>query len=672
MKEYGHENLSELSVEMMHTYLHDMIIKSLVMERLDGKEARSDRTSEYEFEKLQLLKEYGLNCLSHTMTYRWMLLLGFRHETRRKGYYVDGHERKATIEYRWDFCEKYLSLEKKMFRWIQIPLEEAERLQALGKLTNGSGYKCTDELTGERMVEYHVDTCKDFMERKNKESEFGGDLSVRRDQSQRPLIVFGQDECIVKQYLFSKKSWSGPKGETALVPKDDGLGVMISAFVSREFGFGFELTNEQLQEVNAKRVGEKYKDETAAKNKHGTDLKQPLTTSPFYLEFEYGASFEGYWTYDSMVLQLEDCADVVKTLYQQYDFLFLFDHSCGHDCMPDDALKVDGMNKGYGGEQNKMKASIINSVDGYLGPHEHDRKLKVGDEQKMIFGPDDEGPYWMTPEEKEKTRKDQYGLATTQREYTKPQLIEMLKREGIMSPKGNRQQIRDMAQEAGLALTYLKREIIQGWEGKPKGMEQILWERGWIDPKVARKVYTVHGTKDSMGAVRKDTSLQYLMSNLKDFETQETMLCLKAREMGVMIDRTPKCHCELAGEGIEYAWGCAKNHYRRQPLKDKRGKDNFRRTVRKCFSRQVVTTERVRMFSQRARAYILAYHHIRQEQLTSSPTTDSDGTASPVNVEKLLKRFKMHRCAMDFDSSFCKAVFHSDDGKTISSTAASL
>jgi len=68
------------------------------------------------------------------------------------------------------------------------------------------------------------------------------------------------------------------------------------------------------------------------------------------------------------------------------------------------------------------------------------------------------------------------------------------------------------------------------------------------------------------------------------------------------------------------------------------------------------------MFSQRARAYILAYHKIRQEQLTdSSSTVDSDNTtASPVNVEKLLKKFKTHRCAMDFDSSFCKAVFRED------------
>jgi hypothetical protein len=141
--------------------------------------------------------------------------------------------------------------------------------------------------------------------------------------------------------------------------------------------------------------------------------------------------------------------------------------------------------------------------------------------------------------------------------------------------------------------------------------------------------------------------------------------------MGLMMDQTPKFHCKLAGEGIEYAWGCAKNQYRSQPLKHKRGKGNFRQTVRKCFSRQVVTTERVRLFFQRARAYILAYHKIRQEQLTLLSTTDLDSTASPVNVEKLLKRFKTHRCAMDFDISFCKAVFHSDNGANGSGAATS-
>ena len=114
--------------------------------------------------------------------------------------------------------------------------------------------------------------------------------------------------------------------------------------------------------------------------------------------------------------------------------------------MPDDALKVDGMNKGYGGEQNKMKVSIIQSVDGYLGKHEHEDKLHVGDVQYMIFWPCDNGPYWMTREEQEQTRKDHYGTTVKRKEYTKPQLIEMLQQKGIANATGNKQQIKDMAQ----------------------------------------------------------------------------------------------------------------------------------------------------------------------------------------------------------------------------------
>ncbi len=48
-------------------------------------------------------------------------------------------------------------------------------------------------------------------------------------------------------------------------------------------------------------------------------------------EFDYGASNEGDWNYDRMVLQLESCVNVLNCLYPQYDFLFLFDNSCGHD-----------------------------------------------------------------------------------------------------------------------------------------------------------------------------------------------------------------------------------------------------------------------------------------------------------------------------------------------------
>ena len=83
----------------------------------------------------------------------------------------------------------------------------------------------------------------------------------------------------------------------------------------------------------------------------------------------------------------------------------------------------------------------------------------------------------------------------------------MLREKGIKNAKGNKKQIQTIAQRAGIPVSYQHREVIEGWEGKQKGMEQILWERGWIDPSRDQSVYTVQGSKDSMGAIRKDTSL---------------------------------------------------------------------------------------------------------------------------------------------------------------------
>jgi hypothetical protein len=177
----------------------------------------------------------------------------------------------------------------------------------------------------------------------NKETNFGGKLSVRLQEQERPLLMFGHDEAIFKQYLLTKKAWSGPNGETVLVPKDDGQGVMISAFQSRELGFGMELTKDQLDEVNFTRRGKKFTDEEAATKYRGNALKTDLLCSPFVFEFDYGASNGGYWNYDRMVIQLEDCIDVLKCLYPQYDILFLFDHSCGHDKQQPNGLNAENM-----------------------------------------------------------------------------------------------------------------------------------------------------------------------------------------------------------------------------------------------------------------------------------------------------------------------------------------
>jgi hypothetical protein len=104
-----------------------------------------------------------------------------------------------------------------------------------------------------------------------------------------------------------------------------------------------------------------------------------------------------------------------------------------------------------------------------------------------------------------------------------------------------------------------------------------------------------------------DFSLKSLLGSCVDFDEEETMLQSMGRKMGALINRTPKCHPELAGEGIEYSWGCAKNYYRRLPLEEKRKKEKFLGSMRKSMSREVLSQERIVKFSKRAREYIMIH-----------------------------------------------------------------
>jgi hypothetical protein len=60
---------------------------------------------------------------------------------------------------------------------------------------------------------------------------------------------------------------------------------------------------------------------------------------------------------------------------------------------------------------------------------------------------------------------------------------------------------------------------VEGWEGKPKGLLQILWERGWID-NTDRKAKKIHydRKKNEYKIIQPETSLKQLMSSCMDFE----------------------------------------------------------------------------------------------------------------------------------------------------------
>ncbi len=84
-------------------------------------------------------------------------------------------------------------------------------------------------------------------------------------------------------------------------------------------------------------------------------------------------------------------------LYPQYDYVFLFDHSCSHDKQWEDDLNVQKLGKSYGGKQTAMRDTVISKKDGYLGSFQS--KLHVGDLQVLLFSSQDSGPFWMTAEE---------------------------------------------------------------------------------------------------------------------------------------------------------------------------------------------------------------------------------------------------------------------------------
>ena len=137
-----------------------------------------------------------------------------------------------------------------------------------------------------------------------------------------------------------------------------------------------------------------------------------------------------------------------------------------------------------------------------------------------------------------------------------------------MNPKGNKEKIEDMCRAFNIPLKKQIREIKHGWYNQPKGALQLLYEHGFIDPSIPNpeKHYTMKVRKKRDGSLNLSTLLTYLLNLLPDFQDKETMLMVYGKQMGVTVDRTPKCHPEMAGEGIAYMWAGSKQACRLTPL----------------------------------------------------------------------------------------------------------
>ena len=59
------------------------------------------------------------------------------------------------------------------------------------------------ELDGVKFVEYHVDYRIKY-QKIGDDLAYGGGLSMRRAHDVKPLMILGQDECMLKQFIFNK------------------------------------------------------------------------------------------------------------------------------------------------------------------------------------------------------------------------------------------------------------------------------------------------------------------------------------------------------------------------------------------------------------------------------------------------------------------------------------
>jgi hypothetical protein len=676
---FSRDNLRRFSVDMMHHFVNEKLMPKLQNEiRCAIREKEGIHIEAEEDLKINeiIKRQYGFRngTISRTTVYTWIRKLDFKYSSRKKQYFNDRHEDQK--EQREEFIKKRLEDEIYQPVWVQKSAIEFKNLQNDGTLSASlQGFTYHDD-DGMEMIEVHIDSDKGNMFLKELEdSLYGGFFSIRKPPNSTPLIVLGHDEAIMKQNQFTPCAWTMGDGTGCLIPKMEGAGIMYSLFVSRATGVGFgSFWTEEIQQiVNQNRQGKKYFDEEAAIEVLGKSEKDPLLSDPANRKFNYGGA-NGWWTGNHVIVQVEDCIDAFFTIFPSFHPVFLFDNSTGHSKGRRNGLNVNNMNKNFGGKQDKLHSSVVSAR--CLGPFSP--KLEPGDEQTFCFEEEDEGPFYLSATERGQRKYDMPMGKQKTRNLTIAELKEKLSAKGVnFFGRKLRKDLVDLAAIHGISEKETSETILEGWMGKSKGMFQIAWERGYIDPAQVAQ-YQVDAPCDAFGVKNKDFSLREILSACEDFLNEKSQLQYVVESLGGSCQMSPKYHPEIAGEGIENLWGYIKKLYRTdwsiREAKDQK-EDDFLRLIGGIMdgSDSRINSTVVRKAARRARDYMLAYSLIKkkleeqdceEEDQQNKEENDENWGAEKISVsyaliEKVVKQIrtkKTHRAPRDLDTAFINAL----------------
>ena len=109
--------------------------------------------------------------------------------------------------------------------------------------------------------------------------------------------------------------------------------------------------------------------------------------------------------------------------------------------------------------------------------------IKLGEQQNLNFVDGDVGPFWLNNETKEATKYDTDEGTIITKELTKVDLLIALRQDGYNTTKKRflKPQLIELYKQRNIATNKTEQNIIHGWLGQPKGMLQVLFERGYID-----------------------------------------------------------------------------------------------------------------------------------------------------------------------------------------------
>lgn len=183
--------------------------------------------------------------------------------------------------------------------------------------------------------------------------------------------------------------------------------------------------------------------------------------------------------------------------------------------------------------------------------------------------------------------------------------------------------------------------IVPGWLGKPKGIKQILWERGlWKDSM------TLDGKSRRWVGVNEDLSAKAVLANCEDFKAEEPELKKIFKNRGHILEMSPKGHPEMAGVGIEYSWGKSKYEWRRIPVEERKSKRFYDDLLKLLWDKGLLSMDRIRKYARKTRDYRRTY-----QKLNDATPLKSQERA---DIDKVMKKQKAHRSILSTSLRFLK------------------